>query len=298
MTAIADSDMGSKDSSGHTLGNQIGMFSDNSTYRALYVSEFDQSTNAKRFAEAYIKVNDTTGSSTADKNIETNYFSMKNSSMKLSTMPSTYEDISNNVFDYHYDLQSDTDTLTEQQVINQVGSDGTTSTFTASIDNGITIIESDTFENMNIVNIEFNNNISEIKSCAFKGSKLTGTLSIPSSVQSIGDYAFEDCSGITMIILPEGNLTTIGQSAFSGCGIQNIYIPKSVTSIGDSICKICSNLTVVTLPLHGSGNDPTYETVAAYEDDVTSGWGIGGGNTTNTSLQYFDNGNDLSLIHI
>ena len=209
-------------------------------------------------------------------------------------MPSTYEDISNNVFDYHYDLQSDTDTLTGLQVINQLGSDGTTSTFTASIDNGITIIESDTFENMNIVNIEFNNNITEIKSCAFKGSKLTGTLSIPSSVQSIGDYAFEDCSGITMIILPEGNLTTIGQSAFSGCGIQNIYIPKSVTSIGDSICKICSNLTVVTLPLHGSGNDPTYETVAAYEDDVTStsGWGIGGGNTTNTSLQYFDNGND------
>ena len=114
------------------------------------------------------------------------------------------------------------------------------------------------------MNIEFNNDLTQIKSSAFKGSKLTGTLSIPSSVQSIGDYAFQDCSGITMIILPEGNLTTIGQSAFSGCGIKHIYIPKSVTSIGDSVCDNCPNLTVVTLELNDSGNVPTYQMMSVF----------------------------------
>ena len=295
MTGIANSDMGSQN---HTLISQLGYFVANSTYITLFESHFlgDLNSQAKPFAEAYLKVNEN-GSSTADKNIQTSYFSMKNSSMILSTMTSTYEDISNNVFDYHYDLSSNTDTLIRQQVINQVDPSGNNVPFTrATLDNDITIIDVNTFENMNITNIEFNNDLTQIKSSAFKGSKLTGTLSIPSSVQSIGDYAFQDCSGITMIILPEGNLTTIGQSAFSGCGIQNIYIPKSVTSIGDSICKICPKLTVVTLSLDASGNVPTYQTVAAYKDDITSGWGIGigggGGNTTNSSLQYFDNGND------
>ena len=264
MIGIAESTMGSKN---HTLDSQrSGYFGNNSTYVDLFKSEFhgDLNSQAKPFAEAYLKVNENTGSSTADTNINTRYFSMKNSSMKLSTMPETRENISNNVFDYHYNLQSDNGTLTRQQVINQLGSNGTTNKFTASIDNGITIIEANAFENMNIGHIEFNNDITEIKSCAFKGSKLTGTLSIPSSVQSIGDSAFEDCPGITMIILPEGNLTTIGQSAFSGCGIKHIYIPKSVTSIGDSVCDNCPNLTVVTLELNDSGNVPTYQMMSVF----------------------------------
>lgn len=42
------------------------------------------------------------------------------------------------------------------------------------------------------------------------------TTTIPNSVTSIGNLAFEDCSGLTFINLPEG-VTDIGESAFSGC---------------------------------------------------------------------------------
>ena len=53
------------------------------------------------------------------------------------------------------------------------------------------------------------------------------------SVTSIGDYAFNGCSGLTSITIP-GSVTSIGEYAFSGCsGLTSITIPGSVTSIGN-----------------------------------------------------------------
>ena len=60
------------------------------------------------------------------------------------------------------------------------------------------------------------------------------SLSIPSSVTSIGDSAFYGCSSLREIVLPS-SVTSIGDSAFYGCeSLQEIVLPSSVTSIGDS----------------------------------------------------------------
>ena len=70
---------------------------------------------------------------------------------------------------------------------------------------------------------------------------------IPNSVTSIGDWAFEGCSGLTSVTI--GNsVTSIGKYAFAGCwGLTSVTIGNSVTSIGDYAFTDCSGLTSVTI---------------------------------------------------
>lgn len=60
------------------------------------------------------------------------------------------------------------------------------------------------------------------------------SLSIPSNVSSVSNYAFLGCSSLTSITIPN-SVTSIGDRAFAGCsGVTSITIPSSVTSIGSS----------------------------------------------------------------
>ena len=73
-------------------------------------------------------------------------------------------------------------------------------------------------------------------------TKLT-SVTIPNSVDSIGDRAFYGCSGLTSVTI--GNsVTSIGNYAFKGCtGLTSVTIPNSVTSIGYGAFSGCSGLT-------------------------------------------------------
>ena len=83
---------------------------------------------------------------------------------------------------------------------------------------------------------------------AFEGCSGLTSITIPDSVTSIGSSAFWGCSGLTSITIPD-SVTSIGNSAFHGCsGLTSITIPDSVTSIGDSAFEDCSGLTSITIP--------------------------------------------------
>ena len=69
---------------------------------------------------------------------------------------------------------------------------------------------------------------------------------IPTSVTSIGQYAFNGCKGLTSITIPN-SVTSISGGAFNYCNsLTSITIPTSVTSIGSQAFSYCTSLTSVT----------------------------------------------------
>ena len=83
---------------------------------------------------------------------------------------------------------------------------------------------------------------------AFQGCSGLASITIPNSVTSIGEASFYGCSGLACITIPN-SVTSIGDYAFQDCsGLTNITIPSSVTSIGVYAFQNCSSLTNITIP--------------------------------------------------
>ena len=60
---------------------------------------------------------------------------------------------------------------------------------------------------------------------------------------SIGKWAFNDCTGLTSVIIPN-SVTSIGERVFESCtSLISIDIPNSVTSIGQQAFEDCTGLT-------------------------------------------------------
>jgi len=67
-------------------------------------------------------------------------------------------------------------------------------------------------------------------------------------VSSIGEGAFNLCSGLTSVTIPD-SVTQIGDRAFNLCsGLTSVTIPDSVTSIGSNAFNSCSGLTTISIP--------------------------------------------------
>ena len=71
------------------------------------------------------------------------------------------------------------------------------------------------------------------------------SVTIPSSVTSIGNYAFYGCYRLVSVTIPS-SVTSIGEWAFYHCyGLVSVTISSSVTSIGSDAFNNCSALKVV-----------------------------------------------------
>ncbi len=84
--------------------------------------------------------------------------------------------------------------------------------------------------------------------CAFLGCSSLTSLTLPSSLQSIGDRAFSGCKSLSSLTLPS-SLQSIGDRAFWGCkSLSSLTLPSSLQSIGDRAFYGCKSLTSLTLP--------------------------------------------------
>ena len=92
------------------------------------------------------------------------------------------------------------------------------------------------------------NGVDSIGNYAFSGCFGLTSIVIPASVKKIGNGVFWGCSALTSITIPNG-LTSIGNDTFSNCyRLTSITIPTSVTYIGDGAFEACSGLTSITIP--------------------------------------------------
>ena len=83
---------------------------------------------------------------------------------------------------------------------------------------------------------------------------------------SLAYQAFIDCVGIKNLTLPD-TIESIGDEAFSGCeNLQSIKIPTSVTSIGSNVVDNCNSLTTINY----DGTKAQFQSISGYEN-ITGG---------------------------
>ncbi len=87
---------------------------------------------------------------------------------------------------------------------------------------------------------------------AFEGCTNLKSITIPNSVTEMGRRAFSGCSSLTGIAIPD-SVTEIGKYAFDGCkSLTSITIPDGVTSIGYGAFYNCSSLTEIKVASENS----------------------------------------------
>lgn len=147
-----------------------------------------------------------------------------------------------------------------------------------------TTFESDLRTFLRIMNLLGNVTLTSIPIRAFEGcgyNEDTGevglqAISIPSSVTIISEYAFSQCTSLSLVTISDG-VETIKSGAFQACTqLPEITLPDSVTTINDHIFSGCSNLTAVSLSNNiatipqDAFHDCTSLTAISIPDNVTT----------------------------
>ncbi|WP_289742821.1 leucine-rich repeat domain-containing protein [Muribaculum intestinale] len=82
---------------------------------------------------------------------------------------------------------------------------------------------------------------------SFYGFKGLTSVTLPASLEVLGDQAFANCTGLTDIEIP-ANVTSMGSSFFSCSGLQNVTLKGGVDSFANMTFYGCKALESINLP--------------------------------------------------
>lgn len=126
---------------------------------------------------------------------------------------------------------------------------------------------------MNLLNVEFGSNITQIKSQLFNNYRTLRAVSIPGSMTMINSKAFYNCTSLRCIVLPD-SLTSVQDFVFDMCyglncvsfpgnavrfflsrrsfascyPLRRLALPATMTGIGASSLDSCTGLSRVIIP--------------------------------------------------
>jgi len=90
--------------------------------------------------------------------------------------------------------------------------------------------------------------VTGIDSYAFDHCVNIKSVSFPEGLKTIGENAFNGCVSLGSVLIPFGELETIGSGAFTGCtGLKEITLPESVKEIGMSAFSGCTGVQIAIL---------------------------------------------------
>lgn len=103
-------------------------------------------------------------------------------------------------------------------------------------------------QNTNVYYVDIADVCTHIGESAFEGCTGLGEINLPDNLKIIDDFAFKGCEDIRNIKLPDG-LINIGESAFEDCKILGeIILPNTVENINAFAFKGCESLTSFKIP--------------------------------------------------
>ena len=149
---------------------------------------------------------------------------VKNAKLTLINIPKTVKSIGYRAFSY----------CTALKTVNFVG-------------DGLESIAYEAFKETSSLQVpSFPQTLKIIRNYAFNNSALSGSVTIPDNVTSIGEYAFRGTKIVSLTI--ENAVTSIGNSAFAACSnLNSVIVGNAVTSISSYAFSSCTSLTSVTL---------------------------------------------------
>lgn len=103
------------------------------------------------------------------------------------------------------------------------------------------------FENT-VQSFTFGDEVEIIPALLCEGMNQLTSITLPVSVTSIGERAFENCSNLVGDLVIPDNVVTIGTEAFSKCtNLSSVTIGKKVRTVGDYAFLSCLNLKSVNI---------------------------------------------------
>ncbi len=113
----------------------------------------------------------------------------------------------------------------------------------------ITSIGNGAFASTKIKSIEIPQGVTFIGDFTFADCGMLTDIKFPTSLSTLGSYAFSGCDGISSIDMSNTQITEISNHTFSGCSaLQNVTLPNTIDYIGDYAFTATSSLGTISLP--------------------------------------------------